>query len=471
MFDVRWKLWGVRSLSAILLITLMGACAGKQKVEEEVPEALTWPPPPEPARIRFLDSYRTDLDVAKEKSFWDKVSDFFAGQKAPVAFKKPLVVHGDARGRIIVGDSGWDRLHVFDPEKREFAIWGEGGPGTLKLPTGITSDSEGRIYVADGVQARVVVFTPEGRFATAYGMVGDLKKPTGVAIDEERKRLYVADTGNHAIAVFELGSPGKKETIGRRGAGPREFNYPTHLTIDPEGNLYVMDAMNFRIQILSPDYDLIHKFGENCDKIPCMPRGKGIGLDSDGNIYVVDAAFNAVMIFDKQGQLLLVFGGTGRDPGRIMLPAGLHVDQWDRVLVADQYNARITRYEYVSEKAALGVDRKPLVKEDEEVEVSEDETPPIPSADDEVEDADDTVEDGEAEAGDEAAPEETPDIPSAEESAEGDASADEGAAAEADADAEAEAAPEETPPIPEAEPEETPEETPPIPEAGADDSE
>ena len=76
---------------------------------------------------------------------------------------------------------------------------------------------------------------------------------------------------------------------------------------------------------------------------------KGIALDSDGHIYIVDAHFEAVQIFNKEGQLLLVFGNEGRGPGEFWLPAGLHIDDQDRIWIADSYNRRVQVFQYLKE--------------------------------------------------------------------------------------------------------------------------
>lgn len=75
---------------------------------------------------------------------------------------------------------------------------------------------------------------------------------------------------------------------------------------------------------------------------------KGLALDSDGHIYVVDALFDAVQIFDRQGQYLLTFGERGLDPGQFWLPGGIFIDPQDRIYVADSYNQRIQIFEYLA---------------------------------------------------------------------------------------------------------------------------
>lgn len=80
--------------------------------------------------------------------------------------------------------------------------------------------------------------------------------PLDIALDAEGN-LYVLDTGNHRIQKF---SPDGEylRTIGRKGQGPGEFNFPGSLDIDEQGNLVVASPYTKRIQIINPEGQEIH---------------------------------------------------------------------------------------------------------------------------------------------------------------------------------------------------------------------
>jgi hypothetical protein len=56
-----------------------------------------------------------------------------------------------------------------------------------------------------------------------------------------------------------------------------------------------------------------------------------VAVDSDGHIYVVDADFDVVQIFDGSGRLLLAFGSSGTGKGELFLPAGIFIDENDKI--------------------------------------------------------------------------------------------------------------------------------------------
>jgi DNA-binding beta-propeller fold protein YncE len=114
--------------------------------------------------------------------------------------------------------------------------------------------------------------------------------------------------------------------------------------------LYVVDTLNFRVQIFTPNGKFIKTFGEIGNLPGNFYRPKGIGLDSEGHIYVSDASFSNVQIFDQDGRLLLSFGAFGSGLADLRLPAGLYINEHDQIYVVDQFNNRIQVYQFLGAK-------------------------------------------------------------------------------------------------------------------------
>ena len=72
-----------------------------------------------------------------------------------------------------------------------------------------------------------------------------------------------------------------------------------------------------------------------------------MAADKDGNIYVVESYYDYLLVFNDQGKLLLPIGGTGNTVGRFYLPAGVWVDQKQRVYIADMFNGRVVIFQYL----------------------------------------------------------------------------------------------------------------------------
>ena len=156
----------------------------------------------------------------------------------------------------------------------------------------------------------------------------------------------MADAGSHDIAVFDAAGRLVRR-LGRRGDAEGEFNFPTHLWFRA-GELYVADTMNGRIQVFARDAlrpRLV--LGARGLFVGQLVRPKGVATDDEGNVYVVESLYDTLLVFDRDGRLLMSIGGTGKDAGKFFLPAGVWVDGRNRVFVADMFNGRVVVFQFL----------------------------------------------------------------------------------------------------------------------------
>ena len=323
----------------------------KGKPAAAVERLPVWPLPPEPARIRYVTSYRgaDDFKARKKSSGWRAL---VFGQDGPApelpdTLVKPYGVAASPGGLVYVSDTASRRVFVFDAERRAVTFLGDRQPAKLAKPTGIAVAASGTVFVADATHNRVFGYSPAGDLVVAIGRDGDLESPAGMAIDDDRQLLYIADSKKHQVFCYSTADGAAVRTIGRRGSEPGEFNFPTNVSVDKEGRLYVTDTLNFRIQSFHQDGTPLRAFGTLGDTPGSLNRPKGIGVDDEGHVYVADTSFNNFQIFDQEGQLLLYVGSVGSGPGEFFLPAGLFIDKRNRVYVVDQGNARVQVFQYL----------------------------------------------------------------------------------------------------------------------------
>jgi DNA-binding beta-propeller fold protein YncE len=359
---------GWMSVSAVGVMA--GGCgrpAGRLLVPPE--PAVVWPAAPEVARIRWVGALASSADLHAARSGAEAFKAALRGKRPPIRFEGP---HGVAvrGGRwLAVADSGGGAVHVLDLQQRTHRVirgWVDQHAGQAKhaarfltgaalsaapiqrlgSPVGVAW-AGGRLLVTDAERGEVIEFDADGTYRRRFGGE-ELVRPVGLAWEADRGRLYVVDGGSHCVRVFDS-SGSLVETIGRRGPGAGEFNFPSHICVR-DGRMAVADSGNFRVQLLDAEGRCLGIIGQQGDGAGDLSLPKGVAFDSAGHIYVVDARFENVQIFETSGRLLLAFGEEGGGVGRFSLPAGLAIDQEDRIWVADSGNRRVCVLDYLSRR-------------------------------------------------------------------------------------------------------------------------
>jgi DNA-binding beta-propeller fold protein YncE len=334
--------------------------AGKKGSAKEAPpangpSALIWPLPPDPPRVRWVAEY---MDMAKvkqpaaRKSGWLEKLSGTRTVEEKLELRKPYGVTVDKRGRIFVADTELKTVFVIDPKARSVERREGNTRAPLAMPVGVAVDADDRLFVSDAALHSVICFNSSGSPIARFG-TSNLGRAGGIAIDRQRNRLYVADAKDSRIAVFDtvslqfvgyFGGPGRP---GKPANGA--FLSPTNAAVDRQGNIYVADTGNYRVQILDPAGKFLRTFGTQGDAPGEFIRPKGIAVDSEGHIYVADAEFNNFQILSPQGQPLLAVGALGSEPGQFALVAGMYIDSEDRIYTTEMFRGRVQVFQYIAQ--------------------------------------------------------------------------------------------------------------------------
>lgn len=323
--------YAVLLLIIILSVTAFGTRLGAQEAN------LVWPSPPEEPKIQYLRAFKSTLDMGGKQDRTD-------------ALQKPYGVAVDAAGRAFVTDEG--RVMYFDPGKRVQGYLGDKpGPGKLREPVGIAVSRDGRIFVTDISADMVFVYSAGGALLGTMGAASELDTPSGIAVDDTHKKVYVVDSKKHRVNVYSLDGYAALGVIGSRGIDKEgRFNFPTNAAVDSRGNLYVADTGNFRVQVFDKNGKFVRSIGKLGVTAGSFARPKGIAVDSENHLYVADAVFQNVQIFDAEGRLLLSFAKGGWGPGFFTLPAGVAIDSRDRIYIVDQWPGNVQVFQYLGKR-------------------------------------------------------------------------------------------------------------------------
>jgi predicted membrane-bound mannosyltransferase/DNA-binding beta-propeller fold protein YncE len=180
----------------------------------------------------------------------------------------------------------------------------------------------------------------------AGSVPGALAAPRNVAVASDGE-IYVADSGNNRIQVFAADGAFLRE-FGSAGAGPGQFNEPWGLAVD-DAFVYVADTWNHRIQKFSRDGQLVNAFGASG-----APAGdgsdQGLGLFfgprdivflNANELAITDTGNHRIQVMDTDGNFLRQAGGLGSLPGQFNEPVGLGLGVDGSLFVADTWNGRI----------------------------------------------------------------------------------------------------------------------------------
>jgi len=330
---------------------------------------LVWPGPPNIPRIRYVNYFAGQkIDQApaseqpKKKSTW---MDRMAGvenantkhlKQLPFQLLAPFGMAVNSKGELLVADQKVGALFIFNTETRDATLIRNGFEATFGLINGIAIDDDDRMLITDGKLHRVLILDKKG---TPVDQIKEgLVDPVGIAVDTENRLLYVVDTQQDAVFVYDADSLKKIRRIGSVGkkhemTAPGDFSAPYGIALDSDRNVYVTDMLNNRVEIFDAEGKFISQFGQHCDGPGCFARPKGIAVDGDGHIWVADPMLDILQIFDRDGQLLAFVGGHGNLPGQFASLVSVAFDpKTNHVFTAEQFPGRVQQFRYITDAEA-----------------------------------------------------------------------------------------------------------------------
>lgn len=329
---------------------------------------IVWPQPPGIARIKYLDFFAGEklpdftAKPAKAKNAW---MDRLAGtsvSKGEDPLKNHYFMgepHGlavDTKGKVYVADSKVGAIFIIDPETHDSQMIKNGKDANFGLIMGLAIDDSDRLFVADSEAHHVLVFGPNHKIESAISE--GLINPTGLALDNENRFLYVSDVANDQVLVYDADSLKLLRKIGTGGKGhtlttPGDFAKPTGVAVDHDGNLYVADMLNARVEVFDADGNFVRAFGKRGDGPGYFEMPKGIAVDSDGHIWVSDSMQNRVQVFSQEGELLIYMGTVqGLLPGQFSGLQFIAIDKNNHVFTSEVFPGRVQEFRYVTQDEA-----------------------------------------------------------------------------------------------------------------------
>lgn len=245
---------------------------------------------------------------------------------------------------------------------RLIQTWGEKGskPGQFNEPTGITS-TQTEIFVSDARNNRIQVFDHYGKYKRSFQLSGNNNgepgRPMNLTVFDNK--IFIADYWNNQIQLFTLTGKYLRSISGKPAntkpsSAPGSFHSPAGVAVSADGNIYVADFYNHRIQMLSKQGEFIRQWGDTGltgSKAEQFSYPTAVAIANDGKLYVADGYNDRIQVFNAEGSFSHKWGGPlamnihGSFNGWFATVTSIAIGPKGNIFVADFYNDRIQKFD------------------------------------------------------------------------------------------------------------------------------
>jgi len=260
-------------------------------------------------------------------------------------WKQPQQIAVDDERNINVTDTGNSRIQKFNSDGEFLSSWKTDGfeNGEPQSPVGIAI-YENNVYVVDEMQNTIQKFDNDGNFILKWGGLGSENgqfiEPQGITINSSGV-VYVADSMNHRIQTFT--SDGEfLSSFGKYGFGDGNLKNPVDIAVSGDF-IYVSDPGNYKIEKYTSDGIFLKSFDYNFGGSQVRPGG--LIADPNGDIYFVDAVKYRVVKMNSDGKTITSWGNIGIGNGKFLEPKDLVLDNQGYLFVLDSSLGLIQKFE------------------------------------------------------------------------------------------------------------------------------
>ena len=297
---------------------------------------------------QFETIIKPPINISFTSTYYSTISSDLASPMSVAVSKEGLV--------YVCDESGWNAVHVYNPESKEIVAKIIGSASRFQYsssvpkekcwhPSGIAIDQESNIILSDTGSHRVLKFSPTGSLIELVGDKfmkgngpGQFSSPKGIAVASNGD-VYVCDRDNHRIQVLNSDLQFVQK-FGTHGSGPNQFCHPRDIAFDSAENIYIIDSSNYCVKIFTKDFEYLRQIGNKEKQHSYFRAPRSICIDSSDYIYVTDEQKNCVMIFDPAGELKIQFGIWGKlgSNGQFNHPTGIAIGPKGYVYVCDKFS-------------------------------------------------------------------------------------------------------------------------------------
>jgi tetratricopeptide (TPR) repeat protein/DNA-binding beta-propeller fold protein YncE len=262
-------------------------------------------------------------------------------------------------GKVFAVETEENRIRVFYEKLNGIAEWQTDESAELDEPYHLAISENGEVYVSDTGNDRIAVFNTTGTFLFSFGgsgsAPGQLDEPRGIVVSS-MGRVYVADSGNSRISVFSL--DGIFITSFRGDVEEDEqLDSPGALALSPGGRLYIVDEGANRVWQADCEGRFIRSVGAGGELYQDIVRPRAVAASPSGMVAIYNEEGGKVHLFTSELEKLGDFFSEGSRQGQLEGVRDLKMPTDDNLLLADSGNNRLQlwKIDYDQEIIAEGV--------------------------------------------------------------------------------------------------------------------
>jgi RHS repeat-associated protein len=260
-------------------------------------------------------------------------------------FEEPQGIAVNSVGDVYVLDTGANMVQEFEPNGHFIREFGHNTHKGIALEGESFATGKAGVWVVGGGSAEEY---SEGE--RVIQSISGLSEAQGIAAGASGE-VWIANTGANDLEEWKCNSElscVKEKTFGTKGSGEEQFNAPQGIAIGAEGDIYVADTGNDRIDEYSwskGSLKHIRNFGHEGTGSGQLKEPHQVTIDPTGHVWVADSGNNRIEEFGQTGTFIQVFGKSGSGEGEMKAPKGIGVDPSNgNAWVADTGNDRVQQW-------------------------------------------------------------------------------------------------------------------------------
>jgi len=251
--------------------------------------------------------------------------------------KQPEGVGCNDKSVFVIGDTGNDRLLRYTLEEKNLKAGAEIKIPQLSNPIRVQINSKGEIFALDGKRRRVVRLNPDGSFKSYVDPEG-LPSPTAFVPRsfklDKNDNIYLLDIFTARVLI--LNPEGKYQ---KQIPFPKDFGFFSDLAVDPKGNILLIDCVKATVFSSAKDSSSFSSLTKSLREYLDFPTS--LTTDNRGTIYIVDEDGGGIVILGQDGSYLGRQLSMGWNEGLLNFPSQISMNEKGEVFIADRGNSRV----------------------------------------------------------------------------------------------------------------------------------